>query len=149
MDLEIFNVEFVRAHIFQTVWWILFIFVMLIVTVSKFYSAIPCSCLWSQGQGHRLKNFILKTLKSSYFPNHMMDFVHIWYGDRYRSNLVHIRNDNRCSKALFIITPTHAYDLKVKVTDLQILYLIPDNVKFMTTNRQNIAQEILPRAKMP
>ena len=30
-----------------------------------------------QGQGHRLKSFILKFFKSSYFPNHMMDFVHI------------------------------------------------------------------------
>ena len=39
-------------------------------------------------------------------------------------------------------------DLKVKVTDLEILYLIPDNVKFMTTNDQTIAQEILSRAKM-
>ena len=39
-------------------------------------------------------------------------------------------------------------DLKVKVTDWEILYLIPDNVKFMTTNDQTIAQEILSRAKM-
>ena len=74
---------------------------------------------------------------SSYFPNYMID-------------LVFIRNDNRCrSKVLFFITTTHAYDHKVKVTDLEILYLIPDNVKFMTTNVQTIAQEILSRAKMP
>ena len=50
---------------------------------------------------------------------------------------------------LFVITLTHAYDLKVKVTDLEILYLIPDNVEFMTTNDQIIAQEILSRAKTP
>ena len=43
--------------------------------------------------------------------------------------------------------PTHAYDLKV--TDLEILYLIHDNVKFKTTNDQTIAQEIQSRAKMP
>ena len=30
----------------------------------------------------------------------------------------------------------------------QILYLIPDNVKFMATNDQTIAQEILSRAKI-
>ena len=53
------------------------------------------------------------------------------------------------SKVLFIITPTNAYNLKVKVTDLEFLYLIPDNVKFMTTNDQIIAQDILSRAKMP
>ena len=45
--------------------------------------------------------------------------------------------------------PTHACDLKVKVTDIEIIYLIPDNVKFMTTNDHTIAQEILSRAKMP
>ena len=54
-------------------------------------------------------NFILKCFKSSYFPNQMIDLVHIW-------------NDNRCrSKVLFIITPTYVYDLKVKVTDLEVL----------------------------
>ena len=30
-----------------------------------------------QGHGHRLKTFILNFFKSSYFPNRMMDFVHI------------------------------------------------------------------------
>ena len=39
----------------------------------------------------------------------MTDFVHIWNDNRYRS------------KVLFIITHTHAYDLKVKFTDLEIL----------------------------
>ena len=61
----------------------------------------------------------------------MIDLVHIWNDNKYRS------------KVSFIITSTHAYDLKVKVTDLEILYLIPDNVKFMTTNDQTKAQEIL------
>ena len=47
-------------------------------------------------------------------------------------DLVHIWNDNRCrSRVLFVFTPSHAFDLKVKVTDLEILYLIPDNVKFV------------------
>ena len=64
--------------------------------------------------------------------------------------LVHILNDNRYrSKVLFVIIPTHAYDLRVKVTDLEMLYLIPDNVKFMTANDQTIAQDILTRDKMP
>ena len=39
----------------------------------------------------------------------MIDLVHIWNDNTYRS------------KDLFIITSTHAYDLKFKVTDLEIL----------------------------
>ena len=92
---------------------------MMIDTVPKFYSAIP----------------MLMT-SSSYFPNHTIDLIYTWNDYRYRS------------KVLFIITFTHAYELKVKVTGLEILYFIPDNVKFMTTNDQTIAQEILSRAKM-
>ena len=80
---------------------------------------------------------MLKCFKSSYLPNHMIDLVHIWNDNRYRS------------KVLFIIIPTHAYDLNVKVIHLEILYLIPGNVKFMTSNDQTKAQEILSRAKMP
>ena len=38
----------------------------------------------------------------------MMDMLYIGYDDRYRS------------KDLFDNTPTHAYDFKVKVTDLEI-----------------------------
>ena len=38
----------------------------------------------------------------------MMDLLYICYDDRYRS------------KCLFNNTPTHAYDFKVKVTDLEI-----------------------------
>ena len=29
--------------------------------------------------------FTLKVFKSLYFLNHLMDLVHIWYNDRYRS----------------------------------------------------------------
>ena len=65
-------------------------------------------------------------------------------------NLVHILNDIRYkSKVLFIVTPIHAYNLKVKITELEWLYFIPDNVKFVTTNDKTIAQEIPSRAKMP
>ena len=52
---------------------------------------------------------MLKIFKSSYFPNYMMDFVHIWYDDGYSS------------KVLFSNTPAHAYDLMVTVTDLKVL----------------------------
>ena len=38
----------------------------------------------------------------------MMDLLYICYDDRYKS------------KGLFVNTPTHAYDFKVKVTDLEI-----------------------------
>ena len=48
------------------------------------------------------------TFNSSYFPNHLIHLVHIWFDDRYRS------------KVLFSNTLTHAYDLKVKVMDLEI-----------------------------
>ena len=65
----------------------------------------------------------------------MIDLVHIWNDNRYRS------------KALFIISPTYAYDPKVKVTGLEILYLIPDHIKFMTTNDQTIAQELYQELK--
>ena len=49
-------------------------------------------------------------IKSSYFPNDTMDFVHIWYDDRYSS------------KVFIQQYPAHAYDLKVKVADLKVLY---------------------------
>ena len=55
--------------------------------------------------------FTLKFFKSSYFPKHTMDLVHIWYDDRYRS------------KVSFSNTPTHAHDLKVKFTDFEILQI--------------------------
>ena len=55
------------------------------------------------------QTYMLKVFKSSYFPNHKMDLLHILFDDRYRS------------KVLFSNTRIHAYDLKVKVKDLQIL----------------------------
>ena len=56
---------------------------------------------------------MVKVFKTSYmyFPNHLIDFVYIWYFDRYRS------------KILFSNTPKHAYDIKVKDTDLEHLYI--------------------------
>ena len=50
--------------------------------------------------------FKLKFFKSLYFPDHLIDFVHIWYDDRYSF------------KVLFGNTPAHY--LKVKVMDLEI-----------------------------
>ena len=41
----------------------------------------------------------------------MMDLVHIWYDNRYRS------------KVSFSNTPANAHDLKVKVTDFEILHI--------------------------
>ena len=32
--------------------------------------------------------FTLKIFKNSYFPNYTMDFVHIWYDDRYSSKVL-------------------------------------------------------------
>ena len=39
-----------------------------------------------------LKFLILKIFKSSYFPNYKMDFVHIWYDDRYSSKVLFSNN---------------------------------------------------------
>ena len=55
--------------------------------------------------------FMLKFFKTSYFPNCTMDLVHIWCDDRYRS------------KVSFSNTPAHAYDLRVKVIDFEILQI--------------------------
>ena len=30
---------------------------------------------------------VVQVFKSLYFPNRLMDLVHFWYGDRYRSNV--------------------------------------------------------------
>ena len=53
--------------------------------------------------------FCVKVLNSSYFPDHIIDWVYFKYDDRYRSKVVinNIRN--------------HAYGLQVKVTDLELL----------------------------
>ena len=51
----------------------------------------------------------IKVFKTSYFPNHMIDLVYIWYGNRYRF------------KVLFSNTRNHAYDLKFKVRNLELL----------------------------
>ena len=48
---------------------------------------------------------MLKFFKSLKFPDHLIELVHIWYGDRYSS------------KVLFSNTPAHYH--KVKVMDLE------------------------------
>ena len=52
-------------------------------------------------------------LRTSIFPNHVMDLVHVWYDDRYWSKIL-------CST---IPTPIHDRR-KFKVTDLEFLYLM-------------------------
>ena len=46
--------------------------------------AIVLSLASALVSGEMLK-FYVKVYKSSYFPNPMMDFVHIWHDDRYWS----------------------------------------------------------------
>ena len=53
--------------------------------------------------------FFVKVFRTSLFPNPLMDLVYIWYDDRY------------WSKILFSTIPTPMHDLKVKVTDLELL----------------------------
>ena len=72
----------------------------MIVTGPKFYSGILKV---------KVTDLDVKVFKSSYFPSHTMDLFHILFDDRYRSNV------------LYSNTRAHAYDLKVKVIDLQIL----------------------------
>ena len=81
----------------------------------KFYAVPSHPLTWPQGQGHRLRSFMLKfcvkCFKASLFPNHMIDLIYILYDDRYWSKIL-------CST---IPTPSHG--LKVKVTDLEFLCL--------------------------
>ena len=37
-----------------------------------------------------LEIFNADVFKSSYFPNHMMDWVYIWYNNRYRSKVISV-----------------------------------------------------------
>ena len=51
----------------------------------------------------------VKVFRTSLFPNPMMDLVHVWYDDGYWSKILHST------------IPTPIRDLKVKVTDLELL----------------------------
>ena len=51
----------------------------------------------------------VKDFRTSLFPNPLMDLVYIWYDDRY------------WSKILFSTIHTPMHDLKVKVTDFELL----------------------------
>ena len=57
----------------------------------------------------RPQMFYVKVFRTSLFPNSFMDLVYIWYDDRY------------WSKILFSTIPTLMHDLRVKVTDLELL----------------------------
>ena len=96
----------VEPELLSFIW---FIFVMIIDTGSKvIFSNRSSMPMTSRSRSQTWKFLILKFLKSSYFPNHAMVLLYICYDDRYRS------------KGLFNNTPAHAYDFKVKVTDLEI-----------------------------
>ena len=68
----------------------------------------PRSC---QGQGHRLRIFMLKfyveVFRISLLLNYIMDLVPIWYHDGY------------WSKVFISTISTHDCDLEVEVTDLE------------------------------
>ena len=56
-----------------------------------FIQQYPCQLPQSQGQVKvmDLEIFLMfKAFKSSYFLDYMMDFVHIWYDDRYSSKVL-------------------------------------------------------------
>ena len=53
--------------------------------------------------------FTLKSFKSLYFPDHLIDLVHIWYDDRYSS------------KGLFSNTPAHYLKVRSRSWTLKVL----------------------------
>ena len=48
------------------------------------YALPPASALAVALALASVSTFTLKFFKSSYFLNHLMELVHIWYNDRYR-----------------------------------------------------------------
>ena len=55
--------------------------------------------------------FYVKGFRTSLFPNTIVDLVHAWYDVGYPSKILHST------------IPTPIYDLKVKVTDLELFIL--------------------------
>ena len=53
--------------------------------------------------------FYVKVIRTSLFSNPIMDLAHVWYDDRYWSKILHRT------------IPIPIHDLKVKVTDLELL----------------------------
>ena len=63
-------------------------------------------------EGHIASCFLklcVKVFSTSLFPNPLMDFVNLWYDDRY------------WSKILCCTIHTPVLDLKIKVTDIEFL----------------------------
>ena len=83
--------------------------------VQNFIKRYPYPCPWPIGQGLGLRNFMLKfcvkVFKISKFLNPCMDLLYIWYDNRFWSKIL---------LGTILTIPTPAYDLKVKVTDLEI-----------------------------
>ena len=57
----------------------------------------------------QMSKFYFNILRTSLFPNPMMDFVHVWYDHGYWSKILHST------------IPTPIHNLKIKVTDLERL----------------------------
>ena len=92
--VKVFALKFIRPHNLKTLWWILFIFGMMVDIGLKFLSAPSPPRWWPWGQGHRIfvkksqgQSFCVNIYKTSYFEDHLMDFVHIWHDCRYRSKV--------------------------------------------------------------
>ena len=65
---------------------------MMIYIGPKFCAVPSLTPRSPQGQGHGLRifmlNYYIKIFKTSLFPNHSIDLVHIWYDDKYWSKVL-------------------------------------------------------------
>ena len=82
---------------------------MMIDTGPKFYSVTSSAPYMTLRSRSQTCNFYVKVFRTSLFSNPRMDLLHVWYDDRYWSKILHST------------IPTPERDLKVKVTDLELL----------------------------
>ena len=81
-----FAFKFLTTHIFQSIRLIWFIFGMMIDIGPRFNSAIPRHCQRPSINVLHLELLSLSFQQLIFF--HLIDKVHIWYGDRYRFNVL-------------------------------------------------------------
>ena len=66
-------------------WLILFLTLELVWSFMLYY---PDARMWPWGQGHEFCSLYVNVLRTSLFSNPLMDLVHVWYDDRFWSNIL-------------------------------------------------------------